>query len=253
MNVILDIDETFVQYVGTDDWKEGVPEADKPKYKIDKANATGMFILRPHFVEFFEFLFKNCKTVNLWTLSDADYASGVARLIKRLVPKANIANVWSEDDAEQASNDYGGRKNIRWIRSEHDHLFQPFNTILIDDLPANTQNQQNIRNGIQIRPFNPVGEALPRDQRKPGTIRDRHYTDLTQDDTLKKVMEKVKEIIEKPVFEGSTKINVGGSEAPKPPKKEEEEKEKESEKGPAEGGRRRTRRARGIRGKTSRR
>ena len=86
----------------------------------------------------------------------------------------------------------------------------PFNTILVDDLPSNTQHEHNMRNGIQIRPFNPLGESLPRDKRTRTSIRDRHYTDLSEDDTLKKVIAKLKEVMEKPPFEGSTKINVGG-------------------------------------------
>jgi len=236
MNVILDIDETFVQFVGRDDWEKGVPDADKPKYETTDRSESGFFILRPHFDKFFDFLFKNCRTVNLWTLSDADYAKNVAKLIERRGgnKKWNVANVWSEKDADQASDDYGGRKNIKWIRYEQDGNFMPFNTILVDDLPANTQNEQNIKNGIQLRPFNPLGEAVSRDKRTKTSIRDQHYTDLTNDDTLLKVIEKLKEVMEKPPFQGSTKINVGAG-----------GKRKRLQK--------KTKRSKGLRRKTSRR
>ena len=214
MNVVLDIDETFVQFVGKDDWEQGVPDKDKPKYKTTDRDEDGFFILRPYFNEFFDFLFKNCKTVNLWTLSDEKYALKVAEMIGKFGKQQDkdwtISYVWHEQDSETSSNEYGGVKNLKWIRWDIDGSYMPFNTILIDDLPGNTQHEHNIKNGIQIRPFNPLGEKLKKEERTRTSIRDRHYTDLTKDDTLKKVIAKLQEVFDKPPFEGSTKVNVGG-------------------------------------------
>jgi len=237
MNVILDIDETFVQYGNNDDW-DIVPDADKSKYELVRPNKRGFFILRPHFDKFFEFLFKNCRTVNLWTLSDKEYAEGVASLIAKrgsaLGKTWKIANIWVDTDNDEASDNYGGHKNITWIRFEHDHMFMPFNTVLVDDLPRNTQNKFNMRNGIQILPFDPLGHAKDRKDRTPGSMRKGPYHEMSSDDTLLKVIEKLKEVMEKPMFEDSTKINVsaGG-------------KRKRLQK--------KTKRSKGLRRKTSRR
>lgn len=195
MNVILDIDETFVQYVGPSDW-EDLDEKERAKYEVGGESQSGLFILRPHFKEFFRFLQEKCKTINLWTWSDSEYAAGVKRLIETKVPGVRITNVWYDDDVDASIELSGHNKDLNYIWYTK-KKFQPCDTILVDDLPANTQNPSNIKNGIQLLPFHPLGEKK---KKNAGKIRTGIYTDMSQDDTLLKVIEVIQRAIDNPAF-----------------------------------------------------
>ena len=209
MNVILDIDETFVQYVGHDDWA-GMPAAEQSKYETGAPGRGGLFILRPGFREFFTFLKDNAKTINLWTWSDIDYAKVVKGLIESTVPGTKISNVWVDDDVEASIELHGHNKDLNYIWYTK-NKFQPCDTILVDDLPANTQNPSNIKNGIQIAPFHPLGEKT---KSKTATkIRTGVLHDLSKDDALMKVAEKLRSILANPDFcsEGDMPFPLPGS------------------------------------------
>ena len=188
MNVILDIDETFVQYVGHEDWAT-LPPAEQAKYETGGSGPNGLFILRPKFTEFFQFLTKNCKSISLWTWSDADYAMIVKKMIEQKVPGTKIANVWSEKDVDASIEMSGKNKDLNYIWYDVGK-FQPCDTILVDDLPKNTQNTSNVKNGIQIAPFHPLGEKL---RQGPKKIRTNIYHDLSNDNVLMEVADKIKE------------------------------------------------------------
>lgn len=205
MNVILDIDETFVQFVGPKDW-EGMPEGEKIKYETTPLTEQGLFVLRPHFDEFFDFLFKNAKSVNLWTWSEKEYAEEVAALIQSHNPKWKVDNVWCDTDVDASIEEYGNNKDLNYIWYTKEK-FTPEDTVLIDDLPENTQNDSNIRNGIQVKPFHPLGEKLKKGERAPGKIRTGSYENMSNDDTLLRVMEVLKTATLP--FKGSTKV-LGG-------------------------------------------
>ena len=217
MNVILDIDETFVQFVGPDDWAE-VDEKEKIKYETTDVTERGLFILRPHFDEFFDFLFKNAKTVSLWTWSEKEYAQGVAELIESHNPKWKIANIWCDTDVEASIEEYGNNKDLNYIWYTK-KKFQPCDTILVDDLPENTQNDSNIHNGIQLLPFHPLGEKLKKGKRTSTKIRTGDYKNLSNDDTLLRVVDVLKSVLANPdfcsegdmpfPFKGTTKV-LGG-------------------------------------------
>lgn len=198
MNVILDIDETFVQFVGIDDWA-ALPDGEKDKYETGGEGQTGLFVLRPQFKEFFEFLRDNCKTISLWTWSDSGYANSVKKLIETNVPGVKIANVWHDDDVDASIELSGHNKDLNYIWYEK-KKFQPCNTILVDDLPANTQNPSNIKNGIQIAPFHPLGEKLGKKDKTPTKIRTGVHTDMSKDDVLMKVAAVIKSAIDNPAF-----------------------------------------------------
>lgn len=196
MNVILDIDETIVHYVGNSDW-ERVPENERAKYQTAGISSAGLFILRPHFDTLFAYLFENCKSVNLWTWSDKEYAEEVARIIQSHNPKWKPNNIWYDDDAEASREIHGHNKDLNYIWYTK-KVFQPCDTILVDDLPENTQNPSNRKNGIQIRPFNPLGEKRKKEDRKQGRLREGVYTDLSSDDTLLRVVDVIKKANDNP-------------------------------------------------------
>jgi hypothetical protein len=208
MNVILDIDETFVQYVGKDDWND-LPESERSKYETGGEAADGLFILRPHFDEFFKRLQATCKTINLWTWSDKVYADGVKRLIESRVPSVTISNVWHDDDVDASIELNGHNKDLNYIWYEKGK-FQPCDTILVDDLPENTQNKSNIKNGIQLLPFHPLGEKKKQSRTK---IRTGVYTDMSKDDTLLKVADVIEKATKASEFcsEGDLPMPFAGS------------------------------------------
>ena len=198
MNIILDIDETFVQYVGHADWA-AVDEAERKKYETGGKGKNGLFILRPHFDKFFTYLFENAETVNLWTWSDKEYADGVKAMIKSRNPKWKIENVWADKDVEASIALHGHAKDLNYIWYPTND-FKPCNTILVDDLPKNTNNPSNRRNGIQIPPFHPLGEKLSEEDRTTDKIRTGEYTDMSNDATLLGVIEVLKKARANPKF-----------------------------------------------------
>lgn len=220
LNVILDIDETFVQFVGAQDWV-ALKKEEQDKYQTFKTSRGDVFILRPGFDEFFERLFAICKTVNLWTWSDREYAEGLARMIASRNPVWKVANIWADEDVDASIELHGHNKDLNyiWYRVKAPG-FQPCNTILVDDLPGNTNNSSNRKNGIQIKPFDVLGEKLGKKDRAPGKIRSGHYTDLSKDDTLLKVADVIENAAKKSDFckDGDLpfpftehqKVNVGG-------------------------------------------
>lgn len=184
-NIVLDIDETFVQYVGLDDWETMKENQHKFKFIKLKETSDGGFILRPHCKTFFDFLKANCETVNLWTLSEQEYADGVKKMIETEFGIV-IKYAWSEEHNEPAKALNGNNKDLNWIWYENEDTvgkFLPCNTILIDDLLQNTQNSSNYRNGIRIPAFAPLGKKLESGRTKT-RIRTDEYDPSAETDTI---------------------------------------------------------------------
>jgi hypothetical protein len=88
------------------------------------------------------------------------------------IPGLKFTNVWSSDHADQASNEYGGHKNLAWIWDQG--IFSPSTTFLIDDHPnlisaatrkrANGKTEhtdsKNIRNVFNIPAFVPEDDSM---------------------------------------------------------------------------------------------
>lgn len=187
MNVILDIDETFLHWTPPREW-ESIPEEQRSGYDVSEPDEQGNhFILRPHYKEFFVFLKDQCASVNIWTWNTAPYAQKVKVLIESKVPGLKFKYVWADKEAEAASDEYGGHKNLKYIWDQG--IFSPSDTILVDDhfnlmssIPVKdkTTNKTkyvwtpNARNGINIAPFEPGDD------------------DMTEDTELLRVMETIK-------------------------------------------------------------
>jgi hypothetical protein len=168
-----------------------------------------LFIIRPKFVEFFTYLRDNCKTVNLWTWSDAEYASGVKKLIESKIPGLKITNVWVDEDVDRSIDLYGHNKDLNYIwydksggekKWNNGSVFKPCDTILVDDLRSNTQHASNKQNGIMLAAFHPLGEKLDKKKKTPTKIRTGDYTDLSKDTELLRVMDMLKKVDSNPSF-----------------------------------------------------
>lgn len=186
LTVILDIDETLVHYIANrhkpHSW-DTLPETEKAKYKVVDSG-TGIFIVRPHLDEFFKFLSENCD-VGLWTWSDKGYAQGMRKLI---LGDYKLKFVLHDDHAEESSEAHGNSKDLNylWYGAEPMPCLAECNTILIDDLPANSVNTSNLRNSITIEPFAPFGEVKNRSD---------PYKDSSEDKALLEVIEILKKIL----------------------------------------------------------
>lgn len=207
MNVILDIDETIVQFGHRDDIAM-IPSEHREKYVLaNEAEDGRAFILRPKFVEFFNELASVAKTINLWTLSDKDYANDVKGIIESLT-RAKITNVWADTDNDEANEHYSGNKPLPYIWNNK-YGMGPKDTILIDDLPQNTQNKWNLFNGFQIKAFAPLGEKVKTGKTKE-RIREGPYVNMSRDDVLLQVLEALKKIRPKKDVPFKYPVRIGG-------------------------------------------
>lgn len=192
LNIILDIDETLVYFINKRYFKHSwdlLSDEEKSKYTV-YSNNSGIFIIRPHLRKFLTFLFKHCN-VSLWTLSDKEYAEGVANMfILDKNPNNKLQHILNADEHGDLAGDlYGNNKDLNWLwyHSEYS-CFAECNTILIDDLPKNSLNTSNRKNSITINPFALFGEV--KDRSKP-------YLDVSKDDTLLKIINFLKIVIKK--------------------------------------------------------
>lgn len=187
LNVILDIDETFLQFGEKLDIDTLLPSPEREKYSFESN-----FILRPGFDDFFKWLRDNCKTVNLWTLSEQEYADDVKTLIERRIPGLTLTLVLSTVHNEEAEADYGGRKNLEYIFNQKDwrKTFTRMNTVLIDDLSASTEGD-NSRNGMWIPQFSPLGKSQKKKDHG-GRKRAGPYVDFSNDRVLADVVDVLK-------------------------------------------------------------
>jgi hypothetical protein len=173
LHVILDIDETLLYYITEKDRKhdpprqwDNFPFRDHYQAEHDAAKAAkvaagkpfnGHFVLRPNVKQFIQALFDAGYNVSLWTWSDADYAQDVANMIRG---GNEFDNIWSEEDSDAAA-DYGptqghkrSNKDLNWLWYKKEAPgFYPCNTVLVDELKANTKNLSNFRNAIQLAEF----------------------------------------------------------------------------------------------------
>lgn len=195
LNIILDIDNTLVEYSGRRGLKEqwaALSADEREKYELNQG-----FILRPHLWTFCEWLKANVKTVNLWTASESDYANWVKEVLEDYMGPGFITNVWSADDCGEAKkiiDKKTGRpggvvKNLNYIWYVK-KKFQPCDTVLIDDVSDNINNGYNYQNGIQLKAFALWGNVS----------HDNHewrYRDLSKDRTLLDVIEQLKKVNQK--------------------------------------------------------
>ncbi len=194
LNVVLDIDETLIYFINKryreHSWDRLAAE-EKAKYDFTEDKHGNILIRRPHLKEFFQYLFENC-SVNLWTLSDEEYAEGIANMILTTYfndKPYKFSSIYCDKTDEEAAEYFGGRKNLKYFyedpKKKH---FWPANTILVDDLPANSVNAQNKANSITVKPFALFGEV--KDRSDP-------YEDVSNDRVLLDVLDVLKAVISK--------------------------------------------------------
>jgi len=195
LNIVLDIDNTIVEFVNQDLLRPlwtALPADERAKYTF-----VDGFVLRPGFVEFFNNLQENVKSVSLWTWSDGDYANDVKDIIEDRT-NCRIKNVWSDTEAQAAEEHVnedegeatGDSKDLKYVWDVLDTSFKRCDTIIIDDLRTNSANGSNFKNGIQISKFALWGSVKRRDAPGP-------YNDLSDDSALNDIFRALKKINDK--------------------------------------------------------
>lgn len=188
LQIVLDLDETLIHYMTAPEWLL-VPEDEKAKYEIHTPFLNGgTAVLRPNFKEFLNYIFENC-VVSIFTYAPEDYAQEIASVLTDGHPE-KFANIWSFEVAEYASNLLERAKDLRYLwYNLNPKVMTPCNTILIDDLDENTNNDSNRNNAIQIQEFRLLlGKS-------------KTYNDLSNDKALLNVMGIIKNILDdRPTF-----------------------------------------------------
>ena len=180
LNVILDIDDTFLKFMGD--------EIDADVRAYSKHDIVGKFLIRPHLEAFLNEIFAKYN-VSLWTYSEKEYAMEVAKriidvdkhperklsyILSAITPDDNGKNKVRDDElygkylnsiwhyGDPAGDIHGNNKDLNMLWWSEDGVRNPdfpymreCNTILIDDLLKNVINPSNYRNGISIEPFSP--------------------------------------------------------------------------------------------------
>lgn len=182
LQILLDLDETLIHYMTAKEWQL-VPEEEKVKYTIHTPFLNGgTAVLRPHVKEFLEYIFENC-TVSIFTYASEDYAQEIASVLTDGHPE-KFANIWSHDIADYASDILERGKDLRYVwYNLKPKVMTPSNTILVDDLDENTNNDSNRNNAIQVQEFRLLLGKL------------HAYNDLSNDKALVNVMTIIKDVL----------------------------------------------------------
>ena len=226
LNVIFDIDETFVHYMTMERWSL-VPAQDKPKYMtVMRPGDPGGYVIRPFMRDLFEYCRDTDCNICLWTWSDHKYAMDVADILYSLIgirPYMILSQKHAERSLSISPQGYHKDLNMIWygvkravkspdgskmivgtyrepepdaggyVLQKRDwygltdevmrgqSCFAECNTILIDDLPANTVNPANRFNSITVESFSLFGDD--RSDKSLGK-----YRDLSENTAFKDVI-----------------------------------------------------------------
>ena len=132
---MLDLDETLINSMTTDEFKS-ISNSKKVK-KFKKHNMDDYYIVfhRPHLQEFLDYIFEHY-TVSIWTAASQDYAIFIIDKILRGKKKKNrpIDWVFFNYHCKTASRRTGGTKNLcmLWDAYKLDG-YSPENVIILDD------------------------------------------------------------------------------------------------------------------------
>lgn len=187
LQILLDLDETLVNYVDMSLWNK-LDDSEKSKYIVSTTSEPNrIIVVRPNIREFLEFIFTNCD-VSIFSMAVKSHADEVANLVTDGHPE-NFKNIWSTNDESAASSIMEISKDLRylWYVSKPKIMY-PANTILIDDLEENTDNESNRNNVIKIPEF------------KLFKGKEKTYNDLSDDKTLLNAMKLIQDVLADPEF-----------------------------------------------------
>ncbi len=183
--ILLDIDETLVHFIPNErraaTW-DTLSEEERTKYDTweNQDMIPGIFLIRPHLEKFLGNLFSTYH-VGIWTRASASYAQIVLthviwpaiHAILDYGVSVSYKCILSADHADEAQGRAGFGKDLIWFWDSpyKPSMYDPNNTILIDDNPLNVYMPQfvvseealidiphpNMGNAMAIHPFCPFG------------------------------------------------------------------------------------------------
>lgn len=134
-NIILDMDGTILDYV--------------PPHFDHNRSHTHIPIARPYLNLFMIYLFSNFERVSIWTAASKSwYDQCYEEIIKHTIPQGKQLHF------VKTRLDYDHTKDVKplqMIYEEYPELYNPQNTIIIDDNPLTFE--ENIEQALQIKSF----------------------------------------------------------------------------------------------------
>ena len=142
MNLVLDIDETLIHAV--------TRKNKKASFSIKFSTGEQYYILvRPGLKKFLRYVFKNFKTVNIWTAATKDYAIAI---MSNVLTKQQISRLKFFNTRKQCSSD-GSKPLVDIFDTPQAKKLgiTRFNTLMIDDKSGVLKH--NPGNGIIVQPW----------------------------------------------------------------------------------------------------
>ena len=197
--IIFDIDETLIQFMGKNAYKNYWLRSPKAYKKdlcsrggcIDNKKNQNCILLRPHLSDFFRYVMSNRDRVKvaLWTYSEQEYSVDIAsKLICHFgLPYDFFLFTYG---AEQIDDEKPKALSQIWKDFPQ---YNKFNTILMDDRYKNLSHRTNRLNSILVQAFAPFGETKPREPITPALFEKSQNDDimLTLVDVCKKLIKDI--------------------------------------------------------------
>lgn len=180
LNVILDLDNTIISAVPTEDFPWNDDSRKKVEYlKLHNMEGYYMVFERPYVQDFLNFIFENFN-VSVWSAASKNYVLYIIENVILTKPNRKLQHIFFSYHCNLSKKLYkGGLKqlDLLWDCFEIP-MYNSKNTIIIDDL----KKIKNIQpcNCINVKPFEFLDDDSPKDTE------------------LKKVMNLLKNVLENP-------------------------------------------------------
>tara|TARA_Y100000816_G_C25849089_1_gene443575 strand:- start:55 stop:609 length:555 start_codon:yes stop_codon:yes gene_type:complete len=147
VNIVLDLDETLVHTN-----RKYIKKANLDKNQVSTKISGFTYVInkRPHLRKFIEYVFKNFKTVSIWTAADKVYALHILNIIFTPDEINRLKFVYTRGKCSKCKDSYVKNMN---------HVFNDFkgftkeNTLLIDDNPDHFMVKNSIYYILPIKKF----------------------------------------------------------------------------------------------------
>lgn len=163
-NVILDLDETLLHSISTEEMKELSDEQIESIYNFENHNMDDYYTVveRPGLQEFLDYLFENYN-VSIWTAASKDYALFVVDQIILKKKHRKLDWIMFSYHCDISKKEKKGSKDLEMLWDVYKmEGYSKLNTIIIDDHPDVYDLQKE--NCIYITPFDINEKTFSKDK-----------------------------------------------------------------------------------------
>lgn len=146
MNIVLDLDETLVSV----NLNLSSPLKYHCKFSLDQDQDVYYLCKRPHLDLFLKYIFKNFKTVSVWTAATRPYALKVIECIFTPSQRKRLAFIKARDELKVKEDGSYTKPLAKVFKSNE--IIKSHNTIMIDD--RRSAMADNLGNAIIVPAFN---------------------------------------------------------------------------------------------------